>query len=367
MKYFLIFSVALVSSQVFAQGAILSVDYSQCQQAVGLFGPQINHKGELQAGPGQLASPDIKTVDLANGEKEITYTFKSQMLGMNGKPVESKYKMKKTKSGEVTEVSTVQDKIDPQTISMYKQMSLNSAVYSGLSFDGLAHDPMVMVGDAPNGQQFAGRFVPLSTLSKEEAKKLGVDSDELKALKKQKRKDKKSLSKISEGYSKLLEKSNIMIPNGTEVQMEIKDGVCKTTNVNQMAFNTKTKTNHITSSLNEARCADVLKVQKKFQKRLDACSNVQMEMFQEMNPQSGINGGIAGGYVGGIGAGGGPGYPTSGYGGYPVGGYGYGFNSEPMQCQMYYGESLQGGWGSYGGGMVGGSSSGSSMGFGVGQ
>ena len=70
---------------------------------------------------------------------------------MNGKPIESKYKVKKSKSGEVTEVSTAQDKIDLQTISMYKQMSLNSAVYSGLSFDSLAHDPMVMVAEASGG------------------------------------------------------------------------------------------------------------------------------------------------------------------------------------------------------------------------
>jgi hypothetical protein len=368
MKYFLAFSVVLASSQGFAQGVKFEVDYSQCQQAIGHFGPQINHKGELEAAPGHQPNPDVKTVELASGEKEVTYTFKSQMLGLNGKPIESKYKVKKDKSGAVTEISTAQDKIDSQTISMYKQMSLNSAVYSGLSFDSLAYDPMVMVGDAPVGQQFNGKYVQLTKLSKEDAKKLGVDTDELRALKKQTKKDKKTLAKISDNYSKLLDKSHVMIPNGSEVKMEVKDGACKAKSINQVVYDAKSKTNHVSSSVNNVRCAEVLKVQKKFQKRLDACSNVQMEMYEEMNPQGAINGGYAGGIAGGAQGG----YPGGGMmGGYPVGfaggygmgmggyGMGYGFNSESAQCQMYFGEAQQGGWGGYGGGIVGGSSSGS--------
>ena len=362
MKYFLAFSVILSSSQGFAQGVIPSVDYSQCQQAIGHFGPQINYKGELESAPGQQPNPDVKTVDLSTGEKELTYTFKSQFLGMNGKPIESKYKVKKNKSGVVTEISTAQDKIDSQTISMYKQMSLNSAVYSGLSFDSLAYDPMVMVGDAPAGQQFGNKYVQLSKLSKEEAKNFGVDVDELRALKKQTRKDKKAMAKISDGYSKLLEKSHVMIPNGTEVKVEVKDGSCKPKSVNQVMYNAKTKTNHVSSSVNDVRCAEVLKVQKKYQQRLDACSNVQMEMFQEMNPRedgmvSGIQGGYIGGAVAGANAGG---YPSSGFGGYGINPYatGMGFKNESVQCQMFFGEYQQGAWGSSGGGIVGGSSSG---------
>ncbi len=368
MKKFLMVSVVLASSHVFAQGVIPSVDYSHCQQAIGLFGPQLNHKGEFAAGPGMQPIPDVKSINLPGGESETTYTFKGQMLGLNGRPQETKYKVKKDKNGIVTEVNTAQDKIDSQIVNSYKQSALSGAIYSGVAFDGFAYDPMVMVGpSAPGSQMAGGQYLPLSKLSKEQAKQFGVDLEELKALKKQKKRDQKSFTKISEGYSKLLEKSHIMIPNGVQVQMKVENGVCKTQQVKQIVFDAKLKQNQVGQQFNHERCESVLKIQQKYEKQLQSCANTNAQMFSEMNSDGGMNGGYAGGIAGGIGNGGYPG--AIGNVGFGMGGFGIGLMSEPFQCQQYFGAMPQGGYGmEYGseGGAAGGGARGSMGGsFGI--
>jgi hypothetical protein len=363
MKNILLATAVLASSSVFAQGVIPSIDYSHCQQALGFYGPQLNHKGEFMAGPGMQPNPDVSTAKMLNDETETTYAFKGQFLGMNGKPQVTKYKIRKDKNGNILEVNTAQDKIDAGTVSMHKQWALNGAVYSGVGFDSLTYDPMVMVGPA-DSQNIAGKYLPMSKLSKAQAKNLGVDLDDLKKLKKQSKKDQKSLSKITEGYSKLLDKSHMMIPNGAEYKMQVVDGVCKPTEVTQVVYDAKAKVNHAGQSVNHVRCDHVMKVHQKYEKQLQACANTNFEMFSELNPQGGyvggVNGGIAGGMQGGIAGGAVGGYPGGigggGFGGgYGMGG-GYGFNSEAMQCQQYFGQMPQGG---YGMGSTSGSSGGS--------
>ncbi|MBA2406087.1 MAG: hypothetical protein H0V66_15030 [Bdellovibrionales bacterium] len=370
--------ILVVSALMVTQSVLASVDYSKCQQAIGIMGgPQLTENGELSPGFGQQPNPDVKTAKMLNDEIEITYTFKGQNLGLNGKPTESKYKVRKNKEGHVIEVQTSQDKLDPAMVNMHKQWALSGAVNSGISQDSLAYDPIVMLQPG-DGKQTLGTFTNLSKLTKEQGKQFGVDIDDLRALRKQVRKDKKTLAKISEGYSKLLNKSSMMLPNGVDAFMEVKDGVCRPTQIFQVTHDAKTKTNHISSSVNQVRCDEILKIQKKYSKKLEACGNTNMEMFQEMYPQGGGIGGIVGGMQGGMAGGIQGGYVQAyGQGGYPggmgggygmgMGGYGYGFGGEVAQCNQYFGE--MGGYvqGGMAGGYVGGAQSGSTNGSGSGR
>jgi hypothetical protein len=350
MKNILLVTAVLASSSVLAQGVISPVDYSQCQQALGFFGPQINHKGDSIAVPGMQPNPDVSTTKLQNDETETTYSFKTQLLGVNGKPQLVKYKIKKDKNGNIIEVNTTQDKIDAVTVSMHKQWALNSAVYSGLAKDSLAYDPIIMI-TPPNSKNTSGEYTHVSNLSKTQAKNLGVDLDDLKNLKKLTKKDQKTIGQIAEGYSKLLDKSQMMIPNGANYKMQVVDGVCKPTEVTLVSYNVKTKVNHDTQSLSRARCDHVLKVQQKYEKKLNECANTNLEMLKEMNPEGGVaQGGVGGGAAGGFGMGG-----------------GYGFNSEIINCQQYFGQMPQGGWGSTGGSNGGSPYNSGNTGFGIGN
>jgi hypothetical protein len=363
MKNILLVTAVLASSSVLAQGVISPVDYSQCQQALGFFGPQLNHKGESIAVPGMQPNPDVSTTKLQNDETETTYSFKTQLLGVNGKPQIFKYKIKKDKNGNVIEVNTTQDKIDAITVSMHKQWALNSAVYSGIAMDSLAYDPIVMI-TPPSPENVSGEFTYVSKLSKTQAKNLGVDLDDLKKLKKQSKKDQKTLSQITGGYSKLLDKSQMMIPNGANYKMQVVDGVCKPIEVTLAAYNVKTKVNHDTQSLNRTRCDHVLKVQKKYEQKLNECANTNFEMLKEMNQQGGVAGGVNGGYSGGEQGG----IDGGAAGGFGMGmGGGYGFNSEVINCQQYFGQMPQGGWGSTSGSGGGLPYNSGNTGFGIGS
>ena len=64
MKKILVVSALIASSHVLAQGVIPSIDYSRCQQAIGFYGPQLNHKGELLAGAGMQPNPDVSSSNL---------------------------------------------------------------------------------------------------------------------------------------------------------------------------------------------------------------------------------------------------------------------------------------------------------------
>lgn len=363
MKKILVVSALMVTGQVFAQDRVVGADYSKCNQAIAVMGgPQLNDRGELSPGFGMQANPDVKTSAMLNDEIETTYTFKGQNLDLKGKPQEYKYKVRKNKAGHVIEVNTAQDKIDPAMVNMHKQWAINGAVYSGVTQDSLAYDPMVMI-KAPDGKSFGGEYTTLSKLTKAQAKEFGVDADDLRALRKNVKKDKKTLAKISEGYMKLMNKSHMMLPNGVDAFMEVKDGVCRPTQIFQVSHDTKAKVNHVSSSVNQTRCDEVLKIQKKYSKQLEACANTNMQMYQELG--GGINGGMVGGYVGGGQGGIAGGYPGGmgggmGIGGYGMGmgGYGYGYNSEMAQCQQYFGEPVNP-YGGYVGGEVSGSVGGS--------
>ena len=358
MKNALIVSAMLASS--FASAA---VDYSHCQQALMMEGLHIDHEGKISVPFGFQANPDVSEATAGlNGQSSQTYTYKSQMLDLKGKPIEKKIQVTKDKDGNIVFVNTAQSKLEPQTLQMHKQMALQGAVHSGLTFDSLTYDPFVQVGGSTPGQQFAqGNYVQLSKLSKEQAKQFGVDIDELRKLRREVKKDKKTLKKIADGYERLLDKSHMMIPNGSEMAFEVKDGVCKVNGVTKVLHDTKAKVNHAGQSLNAERCEKVNKISSKYKKELESCSQSNMKMNQELYSEGGMVGGIngggmAGGYIGGAAGGYNP-YMGGGYG-YGMGGYGMMGGSEVWDCQAYFGEGFGGGMaGGYVGGMGSGSSS----------
>lgn len=367
MKHLLVLSTLLASS-AFAQGVRPSVDYQQCQRAIGFMGPQLNSFGEFdREATGMLPAPDIDTKKTEDGGSRITYTYKSEGGPWNkGKPIVSVYSIEKDKDGNLKKIISGGEKMDSHQVKMHKQMLLESAVYTGVPMGGLSNDPVVTVSLSNKGYY----FTPLSKLDKGEAKKFGVDMDELRKLRSEKRKDDRVLKKLRDGYTKLFDKAPLMIPNGQEAEVEIKDGACVLNKVATRLYDPKSKETQIGSGVNRERCEGVNKISKKYEKQLQACANTNFQMSQEMyalnNPTAGVQGGMVGGIQGGQQQGGGTTsgnvYPGTGggyvggiQGGYIGGGYiggGYGGMGMPMndtwECQAYFGEFQQGGYGQSG-------------------
>ena len=75
MKNILLATAVLASSSVFAQGVIPSIDYSHCQQALGFYGPQLNHGHGFQTIMACQASTHLK-VDLTIGNIQFIVYYK---------------------------------------------------------------------------------------------------------------------------------------------------------------------------------------------------------------------------------------------------------------------------------------------------
>ena len=357
MKYVLVLS-SILATSAFAQGVLPEVDYVQCQRAVGFMGPQLNSFGEFdKEATGMLPAPDVETKKTEAGGSRMTYTYKTDGGPWNkGKPIVSTYIIEKDKDGKLTKIISGGDKMDKHQVQMHKQMMIESSSYTGVPMGGLTNDPMMTV--SLNGQGFYQ--TPLSKLDTAEAKKFGVDMDELRKLRSEKRKDNRVMKKLRDGYTKLFDKAPLMIPNGTEVEVEIKDGACGISKVSQRAYDPKSKANQVTSSVSRERCDAVNNITKKYEKQLQSCAMTNMQMNQELfalnaptgvtggyvgGAVGGINGGVAGGYVGGA-VGGIAGGMNGGMygGGLGLGGYGYpgafhGQGMDSWQCQMYFADS----------------------------
>lgn len=342
MKKTLVISSLLLSSFAFAD-----VDYSRCLMASGLYGATIDNDGKLQPSQWQKLK-DMKT----EGKKE-TYTFENHMA-FGGNPLTTEVVIERDDQGRVIKASTGGDKMDPKALKQYKDIMVQSSVTpmggygmggyfgSGMptqSPDFMTHEPQFFVD---------GKIIPLSKLSKEQAKKAGFDGniENLQKLKQQWRKDKKVVKKIKDGYSKIIEKSAMMVPMGQEAEFEIKDGVCLVKNTTTKNYNTKTKEVVKTPGVSRETCEEIQKIHKKYQAKLNECQDVQMKVSQEYFEKKifanygSMGGGYVGGYVGGI---------VGGMGG------GYGMNSANIyQCEMLYGVTPVGM-----GGIVGGVAAGS--------
>lgn len=346
MKYVLVFS-SILATSAFAQGVLPEVDYQQCQRAVGFLGPQLNSFGEFdKEATGMLPAPDIETKKTENGGTRMTYTYKSENGPWNrGKPFVSTYVIEKDKDGKLTKIISGGDKMSKQQIQTHKQMMIESSAYTGVPMGGLTNDPIMTV--SLNNQGFYQ--TPLSKLDSAEAKKFGVDMDELRKLRSEKRKDNRVMKKLRDGYTKLFDKAPLMIPNGSEAEVEIKDGSCVIHKVSQRVYDPKNKVNQTTSTISRERCDSVNAITKKYEKQLQSCAQTNMQMNQELfalNNPTGVTGGYVGGMAGGY-VGGAVGGAVGGIQGGALGGYGYpgsmhGQGADSWQCQMYFADSLYG-------------------------
>ena len=328
MKKFWIISAMLASYSFIAQ-AENGVDYSNCQKGFGFSGPIIQPDGSILPPFGMESDPDVKTIDGKDGQKEVIYQFNSKTAGFKGKPEKYQIKVKKDANGNIVSVSNVQEKMNDQRIKFHKEMMLQSAVYSGLP---------------SNSQDF---YPQPSFLSNPKIK-------ELRKQYREKIKDTKSLNKIRDGYSRFIDKSDMVIPNGVNVEMEIVNGTCSLKNVQMFSYDVKTKNNFMTQGLNRELCRDEINRQKevhkkyqKFQNQLSECREIEFKMNQELRGQP-IPGGIVGGSSGGgVVLMGGPGIGGPGIGGPGFGpgiggpGFGPGIGGLQYECMAYFGGDMQ--------------------------
>jgi hypothetical protein len=110
MKNLLIVSAMLVSGSAIGAVDNSGVDYSQCLRGFGYgYGAAIQPDGSILPPLGMQPNPDIKTIEGANGQKELIYEFSSQMLDSKGKPTKHQFKIKKDANGHIISASNVQD------------------------------------------------------------------------------------------------------------------------------------------------------------------------------------------------------------------------------------------------------------------
>lgn len=345
MKKSVFFSSLLLSSIAFAD-----VDYSRCLMASGMYGASIDNDGKFQ--PGQFNKfKSVKT----EGNKE-TYIFEnSGAFGFYGGTRE--LQLERDEQGRVIRASTGGDKMDPKNLKQYKETMVQFSVsglgggymggYMGGGQDFITSEPQFYVD---------GKVVPLSKLTKAQAKEAGFEGniENLQKLKSQWRKDKKVVEKIKSGYEKILDKTSLSIPMGSEAEFEIKDGVCLVKNVASKTYNTKTKEVVKTPGVSRETCEKIQNIHKKYETKMNECHDLSMKISREYYDnnafaQGGMPGYGYGGIVGGYGIGMGGGY---------VGGYagGIGGGAGTFQCEMLYGVGpVQGGLvGGFNGGATGG-------------
>jgi hypothetical protein len=381
MKRVLLASTMLLSFNSFAQD--FDDPFYGCQNALGFLGPQLDEKGNLPSAPnGMLPAPVIEEVKLEDGKSKKIYSYQYPGFA-GGKPMKSVYTVTKDKQGRVISMASGGDKMDNEAVQQYIDSMVQSATHMGIPFG--SHDPMMQVN---------GKYLPMSRLTKEEAKTLGVDLDELKKLKSSEKKDKKIVKKIRDGYKKLWTKSNMAIPNGEEAEFSWENGRCEVQKVSNRFYDVNAKKNIIGSTMDKNRCNHVVRTFRKYQKEATACAAVQRKVSDEFYQGGGVVGGYNGGAVGGAiggytpygggiagGAGFGMGYPGGAMGIGGFGGFGSGdlsgaealphyMSAEISKCYMTFGEPKGEYWGQENnstGGYVGGASGGAGLGMPMGS
>lgn len=338
MKKLLVATVVLASTFAHAD-----VDYSRCMMASGAFS-QIDNDGKIQFGPYQKVKSQ-KT----EGNKE---TYVLEMPGfLNNGPTTYEVTYERNDQGHIVKATTGGEKMDAKALQQYKQGIVNSSVFMGTSAQymggyggyagGIAGGLVggYMGGGAGNKYQspdfmysepqfwVEDKIVPLSKLSKDQAKKVGFEGniEELQKAKSQWRKDKKVLKKIKDGYAKITDKAPLVVPMGTETEFEVKDGVCLVKNQSQKFYNTKTKEVSKQEGISREKCEQIQNIRKKYMTKLNECQDTQMKMngefFEKGIYDQGMSMGMYGGYVGGM-----------------VGGYGLGMGGmSSFQCEALYG------------------------------
>lgn len=335
MKKALMVTSLLISSVAFAD-----VDYSRCLMASGMYGATIDNDGKFQ--PGQFQK--VKAVK-TEGNKE-TYTFENNNGGYGFIGATTELTLERDEQGRVIKATTGGDKMDAKALKQYKDTMIQFSVsgmgggYSNVAPEFMSHEPQFYV---------EGKFVALSKLTKAQAKEAGFDGniENLQKLKSQWRKDKKVVEKIKTGYAKILEKTSLSVPLGSEAEFEIKDGVCLVKNVASRTYNTKTKEVVKTPGVSRETCEKIQNIHKKYETKTNECNDLQMKISKDyFDNKVYANNGMYPGGMGGM---------VGGYAGGFNGGYLGGMNgASTFQCEMLYGVGpVQGIAGGIGGGYAG--------------
>lgn len=338
MKKIVVLSSLLVSSV-----AMADVDYSRCMLSAGIYGATIDNDGKFQPSEYQKVK-SVKT----EGKVE-TYVFESTGGGYGFGGSTYEVQLTRDEQGRIIKASTGGDKMDPKALKQYKDTMVQFSVsgIGGYPMGGYANQAPDFMTQEPQFYTAEG-VIPLSKLTKEQAKQVGFEGniENLQKMKSQWRKDKKVVKKIKDGYAKILDKTSLMVPMGQEAEFEVKDGVCLVKNVASKSYNTKTKEVVKTPGVSREACEKIQTIHKKYEAKLNECQDVNMKVSQEyfQNKVYGDGGGYVAGMGGGLVGGFGGGFGGGLAGGY-MGGMGAMMAANPYQCQMLYGVGpIQGGF-----------------------
>ena len=364
------------------------VDYSRCSLGQGIYSAMLDNDGKIQPMMGSTIK-NVKT----EGKKE-TYSIES--AGYMGK-FTTEIMIERDAQGRVIKSQMGGDSMNAAQVAQFKSMMVNSS--SGTAG---VNEPTVYVS---KDNQF--HTAPVSDLTQEQAKEMGYTGDwnEIKRLKSQWKKDKRTVQKIRDSYSQLMNGAPIVMQVGPVTEFDFKDGACMVKKSGSRYYNTKTKEFNTVDNISREQCDATKAAFRKHQAKIMECSQTDLNIAQDIyanhkaiygdmqmmpgsipnqgitntNKALGMGGGIAAGYIGGMGSGymtGGlaGGYVTGGmggagmmgynpYGGIGMGGSGMGMwlANMSMQCDMLYGGN------SFGGGMIGGSGAGSTSGGAISQ
>lgn len=289
------------------------IDYSRCLQAAGL-----SYQGVIFTNDGKVQPMDHMELKGANVNGKIEhYTFvaKDKMTYPGAVPYEVKLTVERDDQGRIIRAGAGGDKPDQKLIDAWKKY-YSQPYYGGW---GISSEPFYNI---------EGKKIPLKKVTKEQAKEAGFDNnlEQFRKLKSARRKDKNTLKKMKEVYSKIHAKADYAIPFGQEAEFDFKDGVCMAKSTSSKTFSTKTK--EVSRQLISSRegCEEIQKLYKKYETKLNECGEVQASLNKEyyenfyvkkmqsspymigygMGPGGvGMAGGMGGGYVtgGGIVAG----------------------------------------------------------------
>ncbi len=385
MKSFFLVPLALSSSLVFAA----EVDYSRCGMLAGV---QLDHDGKVVESPFQ----PIKNKRVEGNKEHIVFesSFGSQKF-------ETQVTLERDSEGRVIRSTMGGERPSASTLKQYRESMVNGAVMMApmsaghQTFAGkdyfMTQEPQYWVkkskvsspdentktvGNVTVG--FMGmdpnyEMITLSKLSPEQAKEVGIDNvEELKRLRQQWKRDKKTTAKLREGFTKVVDRSALVIPMGSDSEFEIKDGVCLPKSTSSRFYNSQSGQVNTLPVSSRERCDKIRKIYKRHERKIQDCGQVSKQVAsdyfieegglvggfqsggrtggaptQQVYPSMGLAGGMVSGFVGGMGIGMGGGmYPGAGFGAWGMGGM-MGSDMASIQAQsqmceyMYEYESSQ--------------------------
>lgn len=361
MKY----NLGLISLLFISNFAMADVDYSRCNMAAAQSGARLDHDGKLVVAPWQKIK-NISTKDKV--EKYVIETDGGSLAYGYQIPtgMKTEVTIERDEQGRVIRMQTGPDTLDKKGLAAVQKAQLhmqlsgtvfqsdlaNSNGYFG-SKNTMLQEPVFFV-KGENGQD---TYVKLSDLTKKQRQAMGLSHDLYKDIKKQWRRDKKTVAKLEKGLKEIQEKSHPVYPIGQEANFEITDGVCTPKDMSNRMFHSKDNSVHKNLTFTKEACEDVARLHLKHKESIAKCDEVSKVMTQDIWNNSGKisvltqNGMFA--YGGGLGAMGG------GLGGYA----GVGLQVSTLtalknHCDMMVGQFNIGKPGNDAAGMAGGAAAG---------